>query len=530
MTGSGDETTRRARLTVQGWFASLLGVVVLLVVLGASVGSWSLQRTADVSDQLAEHLQPARTEAYRLQNALVDQETGVRGYVLAADRRFLEPFEEGVRVEAEAAGRLRELLAGRDSLLADLDAIEDAARQWRERYARPAVDAVVPGVPGVVDSAAPERGKEDFDRLRGLFAQQDRRLVQARDDGRADLAAARFTRNGILAVWAVGLLLACAAIAVVVRRLIVRPLAKLRAATRTVADGDFESTIPAHGPADLRSVALDVDRMRGRIVEALDASRGNEERLQEQAAALDARAEELRRSNAELEQFAYVASHDLQEPLRKVASFCQLLEKRYRDRLDDRGVQYLDFAVDGAKRMQVLINDLLTFSRVGRVTGGRREKVALGDALDTAVQNLATAIEESGAAVQRPAELPVLTTDPTLLTMLWQNLLGNAVKFRHPDRAPVVTVTCDREDPADGPPRWLLTVTDNGIGISPEFADKVFVIFQRLHGRDDYPGTGIGLALCKKIVEHLGGAIGVDTTHRGGARVWFTVPVPEDQA
>ena len=237
----------------------------------------------------------------------------------------------------------------------------------------------------------------------------------------------------------------------------------------------------------------------------------------------------MRRSNAELEQFAYVASHDLQEPLRKVTSFCQLLEKRYRDKLDDRGVEYIDFAVDGAKRMQVLINDLLTFSRVGRLNAAQTD-VDLGAALDDGLGNLTVAIEESEADIVRPAEpLPHVVGDPTLLTMLWQNLIGNAMKFRKDGVAPRITIEWQPSADADtdtDTDHYSFALSDNGIGIAPEFVDKVFVIFQRLHGRDTYGGTGIGLALCKKIVEYHGGAIWIDTSYTDGTRFRFTLPVP----
>jgi light-regulated signal transduction histidine kinase (bacteriophytochrome) len=240
---------------------------------------------------------------------------------------------------------------------------------------------------------------------------------------------------------------------------------------------------------------------------------------------LDEQTAELRRSNTELEQFAYVASHDLQEPLRKVASFCQLLEKRYGDQLDERGIEYIGFAVDGAKRMQALINDLLTFSRVGRL-GTTETEVWLDATLDAGLANLAVAIEETDAEVVRPAEpLPQIVGDPTLLTMLWQNLIGNAIKFRHKDRPPRVVIECaPGTGTHDG--EWLLSVTDNGIGIPEEFSDKVFVIFQRLHGREVYAGTGVGLALVKKIVEHHGGTVRIDTSYTEGTRFEFTLPVP----
>ena len=265
--------------------------------------------------------------------------------------------------------------------------------------------------------------------------------------------------------------------------------------------------------------------MRQRIVEELEASRAATE-------ALDAHAEELRRSNAELEQFAYVASHDLQEPLRKVTSFCQLLEKRYGDQLDERGVEYIGFAVDGAKRMQVLINDLLTFSRVGRLNATETE-VSLDATLEAALSNLTTSVEESGAVIERPADgLPAVKGDPTLLTMLWQNLIGNAVKFRRENVPPRITIDCRLDDGEDDgeEPHWSFSLADNGIGIAPEFSDKVFVIFQRLHGRDAYTGTGIGLALCKKIVEHHGGSIWIDNTYTDGTRFEFTLPVRVDDS
>jgi light-regulated signal transduction histidine kinase (bacteriophytochrome) len=206
-----------------------------------------------------------------------------------------------------------------------------------------------------------------------------------------------------------------------------------------------------------------------------------------------------------------------------VASFCQLLEKRYGDQLDERGAEYIGFAVDGAKRMQRLINDLLTFSRVGRLNATHTE-VDLNDAVQTALGNLSTSIEEADAEVVLPNEpLPVIDGDPTLLAMVWQNLIGNAVKFRKEGVAPRIVIECSPTTDGDED-QWLFSVTDNGIGIGADFADKVFVIFQRLHGRDEYTGTGIGLALCKKIVEHHGGAIRVDTSFTGGTRFLFTLP------
>ncbi|MFF0383611.1 CHASE3 domain-containing protein [Streptomyces sp. NPDC004286] len=496
--------------------------MTFLVLLGTVIGAALLNRTAQATDTLLEGVQPAQTEAYRLQSAMVNQETGIRGYAITADKRFLTPYTQGKKNEAESAARLRRLIDDRPELRDDLAAVERQAAAWRLNYAEPLVASVTPGKPKAVDLRTVERGKEDFDKLRTGWADQNAHMARVVEDGRAHIAQERTLRNSVLVAMVAAFLLTGVALAVFVRLLVTRPLERLRTASRRVAGGDFEYVISGDGPTDLSDLAVDVDGMRRRIVAELDASHAQQRVLTTQAADLDAQAIELRRSNVELEQFAYVASHDLQEPLRKVASFCQLLEKRYYDKLDDRGRQYIDFAVDGAKRMQVLINDLLTFSRVGRLTDDR-VPVGLDKALEKAMMNLGTAVEESGARVERPTEMPEVVGDPTLFTMLWQNLIGNALKFRHPDRAPQVTITCEA-DP-DEPGSLRLSVTDNGIGIPGEFAEKVFVIFQRLHSRDAYGGTGIGLALCKKIVEHHGGRIWLDTEYTDGTRFRFTLPV-----
>ncbi len=520
----GEETGDRRmgrRLTVQGWFHVVLALMVLMVVGGSVVGARLLEETSDVTDRLADRLQPAQTETYRLQAGLINQETGARGYAIAGDRQFLAPYTQGKAEEARAAARLRELIGDQPRLLADLETVERQAADWRRTYAEPLVVDVSSGESRRSVRATVERGKKVFDEIRDAWETQNADLAEAVADGKEDLAGARTERNVILGAMVAVFLLAGGILAVLVKVLVARPVQALSQASRRVSGGDFDHVILGGGPADLAAVADAVEGMRQRIVAELDASYRQQEVLTRQTADLDAQAVELRRSNAELEQFAYVASHDLQEPLRKVASFCQLLEKRYGDKLDDRGRQYIDFAVDGAKRMQVLINDLLTFSRVGRLNDARVE-VDLDQVLTKALANLDTAITETGAHVERPERLPKVVGDPMLLGMVWQNLVGNAVKFRHPDRTPNVGITC--EEDADSPGTWRLCVTDNGIGIPEEFAEKVFVIFQRLHGRDAYGGTGIGLALCKKIVEHHGGHIRLDTGHTGGTRICFTLP------
>lgn len=515
-----------ARWTAQAWFQLVLAAMVLVVIIGTVAGAQVIAQTNRVTDRLIDKSLPAAAEAYRLQGALVNQETGLRGYRITADPQFLQPYRDGTRDEAQAATRLRELLAGRQPLLDELDAVEQAAQRWRDEYAEPLVAGLASGSALGADPAGPLRGKPLFDNIRTRFDAQNNSLAAAIAHDRDELRHTRTVRDAVLAGLVVAFLLIGVLLTVLIRRLIVRPLGSLTDASLRVAGGDFEHHIDAHGPADLATVANAVESMRRRIVAELESSRAKEAVLAEQKTDLDLQAVELRRSNAELEQFAYVASHDLQEPLRKVASFCQLLEKRYGDKLDERGKQYIDFAVDGAKRMQVLINDLLTFSRVGRITD-RTEPTGLGQSLDKALTNLSAAIDDTDTSILRPDELPEIVGDPTLLTMLWQNLIANAIKFREPDRAPRIEITCAPDENGDG---WLLSVSDNGIGIAPEFAEKVFVIFQRLHSREEYSGTGIGLAVCKKIVEYHGGRIWIDTEYTGGTRFWFTLRTADSDA
>ncbi len=510
----------KKQLTVRGWLALVLSTMGLLVLLGAVIGAVLLDRTDQLARELRDNIQPSRVAAYELQSALRDQETGLRGYLISADRQFLVPYYEGVAAEQVSAQELRGRLAGRPDLIADLNGIEVTAASWRKDYADPLIAGVTPQAPAVVPAATVALGKAEFDYIRQLFTKQNDHLTAAREQSAARLLRMNNWRDRVLGAMVLIFVATAALLGILVQRAITRPLARLAASCRQITDGHFSDSIePPRRPADVRGIAVDVENMRQRIVAELDASQSAQAQLDEQAA-------ELRRSNAELEQFAYVASHDLQEPLRKVASFCQLLEKRYGDKLDERGIQYIDFAVDGAKRMQVLINDLLSFSRVGRLNT-KYTKVELGTALDTAVANLAAAIEESGAQVVYPKEsLPQVFGDPTLLTMLWQNLIGNAVKFRREDRAPRIVIAC-RQGVDNHRGNWVFSVSDNGIGIPEEFVGKVFIIFQRLHGRDNYGGTGLGLAMCKKIVEHHGGTVWIDTSYTDGTRFEFTLPIAE---
>ncbi|WP_330241800.1 sensor histidine kinase [Streptomyces sp. NBC_00525] len=503
---------RWARLSVQNWVHLVLGAFVLVVCGCVVAGGLVLARISDRTTELVDRIQPARAASFELQSALLNQETGVRGFALTGDVSFLEPFAAGKKEEKERLARVRSAVGDDQPYARDLDRIAAAASEWRRVHADPLIAQVRKDGPGARSSARVTGSKTAFDELRRLYGTQQAHLDSARDRVRGQLDDARHTRDRVLVALLVVFALCVVSLSVLLQRTVGRPLNALAEASRRVRSGRYRrQRIEVRGPSDVRAVAAAVEDMRSRLVAELDAAQEREDVLAQQTV-------ELRRSNSELEQFAYVASHDLQEPLRKVASFCQLLDKRYGNELDGRGKQYIDFAVDGAKRMQVLINDLLTFSRVGRVHDGWTP-VDLDGALDRALANLALVLEESGTAVVRETPLPEITGDPTTLAMVWQNLIGNAVKFRRPGEPSVITVGCER----DGDD-WHFTVADNGIGIAPEFAEKVFVIFQRLHGRDEYDGTGIGLALCRKIVEFHGGRIWLDPESRRGARVHFSLP------
>jgi len=261
---------------------------------------------------------------------------------------------------------------------------------------------------------------------------------------------------------------------------------------------------------DLEAEKVTVERVNRQLHQEIDVRRRAEESLRDYSA-------ELARSNTDLQQFAYVASHDLQEPLRAVSSFSQLLARRYQGKLDSDADDFITFIVEGATRMQTLINDLLAFSRIG-TRGKPFALVECENVLQAAKENLDVAIAESGATITHDP-LPALVADATQLTQLFQNLLGNAIKFRRPGEAPRIHVSSKRQDGG-----WRLSVQDNGLGIDPQYFDRIFIIFQRLHGRDKYAGTGIGLAICKKIVERHGGRIWVESERGEGSTFYFVIP------
>lgn len=276
--------------------------------------------------------------------------------------------------------------------------------------------------------------------------------------------------------------------------------------------GDSEGTWISVSARPLRD---DDGNVQGGVVVIRDMSK--QKQAQE---ALAEKQSELERSNHDLEQFAYAASHDLQEPLRAVSGYCQLLARRFQGQLGPQADNYITEAVNGARRMQALIEGLLAYSRVSR-RGNPRVLTESQSAFDHCLMNLRTAIEESGATITH-GPLPTVFADPMQLMLLFQNLIGNALKYRG-EYSPEIHVSARDEDK-----EWLFAVHDNGIGIDPKFYERIFLIFQRLHTRREYAGTGIGLAICKRIVECHGGRIWVESAPGQGSTFYFTLPRNEE--
>jgi signal transduction histidine kinase len=408
-----------------------------------------------------------------------------------------------VREEERLAAEMTQPLVGQDGARARLAAVRAAAARWRAEVAEPVIAAVDSGGTAAAQPLVGEEARLRFDGVRARVAEFQDEILRLRDVAGAEATQGSDVLVALLVAAAAVMLLAGVALVVLQHRLVVNPVTALAVEVRLVARGDYEHEITGSGPREVAELARDVDGMRRQIVREL--------------AALEAQAVELTRSNRDLEQFAYVASHDLQEPLRKVASFCQLLQRRYAGQLDERADQYIAFAVNGAQRMQRLINDLLAFSRIGRAMAGTTS-VDLNRVAEETVSSLDSMLERTDAEVSW-TDLPVVQGEEALLGTLLTNLISNSVKFRQPEVPPRVRLSARLDDGC-----WEISCVDNGIGVEAEFAEKIFVIFQRLHPKDAYPGTGIGLAIAKKIVEYHGGHIWLDPEQSPGTTIRFTLP------
>jgi signal transduction histidine kinase len=410
---------------------------------------------------------------------LLDAETGMRGYILTGDTSFLGPYDDALDHVHQNVRELRDLTADNPVELQSLNRLDPLIANLL-RLAQDRIDTRTrAGLALGAEAVRAGSGKAEMDQIRERLSEmimEENRLRSLR------LEEANRSSQIVKIVILTGEVLA----------IVFLSLAGI------VVGQEMGERRRAEGK--VRKLNAELER-----------------RVAERTAELNERAKELARSNSELQQFAYVASHDLQEPLRMVASFTQLLAKRYGDKLDDDAREFIHYAVDGATRMQTLISDLLSYSRVG--TQGRPLVPTDCEALIAKILgDLKFAIMESGAVVTHDP-LPVVLADPQQLGQLLQNLLTNAIKF-HGKEIPRIHFTAERcgND-------WKISVRDNGIGISSEHFDRIFVIFQRLHTKTEYPGTGIGLAICKKIVERHGGRIWIEPSPGGGATFCFTIPV-----
>ncbi len=486
--------------------ASLVtGATLGLALLAAVIAFSQLTR---YQDEVTGVVFNAVVELEELQSDLVNAESAVRAFALSGDEQLLTAYTDLAygRPDKVRSG-LGAVLPRVPGLTAHFDALADATDHWRAGYAKPLIEETRERGGGEVYFEWRTEGEQLFAEVRRPLRDALDELIDFRTAGAQSMRTWQQVLLGSVLALAVLGLVAGILVWRYLRQWVIDPLAELASDSRAVAGGALDRPVTVDGPHEIVTLAADVEHMRRHLVT--------------QIATTESARAELEASNRDLEQFAYVASHDLQEPLRKVASFTQLLQRRYGDRLDERAHQYIEFAADGALRMQRLIQDLLAFSRLGR-NQQPPEPVAVADCLADALSNLTETLEETGARVTADP-LPEVLGHSGLLTQLLQNLVANAVKFRRPDTVPEVHIGVERVGS-----EWLFRCSDNGIGIEPRHAERVFAIFQRLHAKDAYGGTGIGLAMCKRIVEHHGGRIWVEHQDVSrGTTVRWTLPATD---
>ncbi|HEY2647327.1 MAG TPA: CHASE3 domain-containing protein [Candidatus Acidoferrales bacterium] len=458
-------------------FGAALAILILVGVL-----SYRSMVQSDVDRQWVTHTHQVLEELDAVFTDLLDSESSARGYVLTEDTSYIQPYNEALNHVRQHLRDVRELTADNKTQQRALDVLEPLVLGRLDAFGDPIEASKKGGLNAGAELVRTRRGKELMDQVRRqLLAMklEETRLLILRTDEAA--ISTRNTRMTIVAGESLAIAFLC-----------------------------FAGIV----------VGLEMAQRKRAEEKVRELNDDLEQRVADRTAELREQAKELARSNSELQQFAYVASHDLQEPLRMVASFTQLLAKRYGEKLDDDAREFINYAVDGATRMQTLISDLLNYSRVG--TQGKPLVPTDCEALFKRVlESLQFTIDESGATILCD-RLPMVMADPQQLGQLFQNLLSNAIKF-HGAEPSQIRISTERKGT-----EWKISVRDNGIGISQEHFDRIFVIFQRLHTRTEYPGTGIGLAVCKKIVERHGGRIWIEPSPGGGSTFFFTIQAVEN--
>ena len=474
--------------------ALLLGAA-LVVLIVAVTGQRDAARTAFRS-------QEALSLANGLEKSLLSIETGLNRYVTTTEQRYLSAARRELGAYPAQTRRLTRLVSDDPGQQRRVRELAEAIRDYDELWVRLLIDIVADdGFAEARSQVETNGGRERLDAIRTQFArlfERERAVIRARQrsaEQRSSLAIG-FGLGGLGLVFAIA-----TGFTLYLRRSVLRPVHVVADATGRLASGDLTTRVPDEREDELGELARGFNSMADSL------ERGREELERSNA--------ELSRSNAELERFASVTSHDLQAPLTTISMYAELLERR-RGGDADGGLELVDGIRHATQQARTLIRDLLEYSRAGRGQLSL-EEVPLGLIVDNALEALAGAIEESGAQVT-VGDLPVVVCDRVNLCRVFQNLIGNAVKFTG-DVTPRVQIDAER----DGDD-WRVAVRDNGIGMSPEHVDRIFEPFKRLHGEEDYPGTGIGLAVCERIIEQHGGRIWVTSSPGEGSVFEFTLP------
>ena len=498
--------------SIQAWWLSLelarkLDLVIALLLLPIAFVTASLGGIATNVNAASEVTARYRSTAfavYDLKVALLNIQTGYYGYALSGNRNYLEPYRLGLSESAAALQRLKNL----QTFAQQIAVLERSTRSYQAQVtSNLELVKVGQALPSDLQGLFFDEEKRLFDGLRVEF-----QILLDQSPNRFTTTRQKITTGLSWLSWLPWVAFALIFVAALIvrswlRQLILDPIRRLQQAAQVLADGDGSIRLPIKSFDEMGKLSATFNQT---------------------AVTLSLRTAELQRSNRDLEQFAYLASHDLQEPLRMISSYTQLLGKRYQGKLDERADTYIHYAVDGANRMQALIQDLLKYSRAG-TRQAPLEPISSAEVVRDVLHSFELTIAES-AAVIAVGELPEVLADRVQLTQIFQNLIGNALKFRREGVAQRVTVSAEPSDAAlsdtalsDVAQMWHFTVRDNGIGIAAEYFERIFVIFQRLHTRESFSGSGIGLAICQRLIERHGGTIWLESVPGEGTAFHFTL-------
>ncbi len=472
--------------------AVLLGVALVLLIV-AVTSQRDAARTAFRS-------QEALAVGSQLENSIITMENGLRGYVASGQPRLLQPVNDALRRYPAQTRALARLVSRDPVQRRRVTAITGAIERYVNFWVRLVIGLAVDDLDDARSQLLTRNDRERLDPIRAEFARlfaSERAVINARQK-RAESRSARAIASGI---GGLAFVIAVAfGFTLYLRRSILRPVLTVADATGRLAAGDLDTRVPAEREDEIGDLAHGFNQMADSL------ARGR--------AQLERSNAELTRSNAELEQFASVTSHDLQAPLTTISMYTELLERKRGAGRD--GEEYVDGIRAATQQARTLIRDLLEYSRAGRGQISL-ERVPAASIVEASLERLAGAIEESGAEIEI-GELPVVLADRGNLCRVLQNLVGNALKFTG-GRTPRVRIAAERDGEL-----WRFCVRDNGIGMDPQHSERIFEPFRRLHGEDDYPGTGIGLAVCERIIEQHGGRIWVSSTPGEGSVFYFTLP------